>query len=54
MAKAQPQRYRPQNVRILSLLRKQLRRAPATPNSILAESGSQLTAESGAVLRTEQ
>jgi len=54
MAKAPIQRFRPQNLRILSLLRKQAKRVKASPNSILAENGNQLTAESGAILRTEQ
>jgi hypothetical protein len=54
MAKAPIQRFRPQNLRILSLLRKQAKRVKASPNSILAENGYQLTAESGAILRTEQ
>jgi hypothetical protein len=54
MAKAPIQRFRPQNLRILSLLRKQAKRVKPSPNSILAENGHQLTAESGAILRTEQ
>lgn len=49
-----PRRGPPRNNRILSLLRKQLRRKPATPNTILAENGDQLKAESGSFLRTEQ
>ena len=54
MAKAPIQRWKVRDNRILSLLRKQLRRKPASPNSILAESGVQLLAETGAVIRTEQ
>jgi hypothetical protein len=52
-----PRRSPPRNNRILSLLRKQLRRgpaAPATPNTILTEAGNQLQAENGHFLRTEQ
>jgi hypothetical protein len=37
----------------LSLLRKQLRRTPPSPNTILAENGNQLQAENGNFLRTE-
>ncbi len=48
-----PRRSPPRNLRILSLLRKQLRRAPASPNTILAENGHQLQAENGHFLRTE-
>jgi hypothetical protein len=55
MPRVPPPRRGPiRNLRILSLLRKQLKRTPASPNSILAENGNQLTAESGAILRTEQ
>jgi hypothetical protein len=46
--------YRVRNLRILSLPRKKLRRTKPSPNTILAESGDQLRAESGAYLRTEQ
>jgi hypothetical protein len=52
-----PRRSPPRNNRILSLLRKQLRRGPAvpaTPNTILTEAGNQLQAENGNFLRTEQ
>lgn len=49
-----PRRSPPRNNRILSLLRKQLRRKPPTPNTILAENGDQLQAENGNFLRTEQ
>jgi hypothetical protein len=48
-----PRRSPPRNLRILSLLRKQLRRAPASPNTVLAENGHQLQAENGHFLRTE-
>jgi len=48
-----PRRQPPRNLRILSLLRKQLRRAPASPDTILAENGYQLQAENGHFLRTE-
>lgn len=54
MAKAPIQRRVIRNARIISLRRAALRRKPATPNSILAENGNQLLAESGAHLRTEQ
>jgi hypothetical protein len=59
MAKSGAQRAagRIRNERILSLPRRKLKRAPSTPstpNTILAESGDQLRAESGAYLRTEQ
>lgn len=56
MAKAGPQRAAGpiRNERILSLPRRKLRRTPPTPNTILAENGNQLRAESGAYLRTEQ
>jgi hypothetical protein len=52
-----PRRSPPRNNRILSLLRKQLRRGPAvpaSPNTILTEAGNQLQAENGNFLRTEQ
>jgi hypothetical protein len=49
-----PRRGPIRNNRILSLLRKQLRRRPASPNTILAENGNQLQAENGHFLRTEQ
>jgi hypothetical protein len=49
-----PRRSPPRNNRILSLLRKQLRRKPASPNTILTEAGNQLQAENGNFLRTEQ
>lgn len=51
-----PRRQPPRNLRILSLLRKQLRRTPPelSPNTILAENGNQLQAENGHFLRTEQ
>ena len=48
-----PRRQPPRNLRILSLLRKQLRRTPASPNTILSENGNQLQAENGHFLRTE-
>jgi hypothetical protein len=48
-----PRRGPPRNLRILSLLRKQLRKAPASPNTILAENGYQLQAENGNCIRTE-
>jgi hypothetical protein len=47
-------RYRPRNLRILSLMRKRLRRRPASPATILTEAGDQLKAENGNYLRTEQ
>jgi len=46
--------FRPRNLRIISLLRRRLRRRPATPNTILTEAGDQLRTEAGAYLRTEQ
>jgi hypothetical protein len=52
-----PRRSPPRNNRIISLLRKQLRRGPAvpaSPNTILTEAGNQLQAENGNFLRTEQ
>lgn len=49
-----PRRSPPRNNRIISLLRKQLRKKPPSPNTILAESGDQLQAENGNFLRTEQ
>jgi hypothetical protein len=53
MAKAPIQRFRPQNNRILSLLRRQLRRPfDANPNTLLAENGKQLTTESGTYIQT--
>lgn len=59
MAKATVPRYlgRVRNERILSLPRRKLKRGPTTPpspNTILAENGNQLQAESGHFLRTEQ
>ena len=61
MAKAIIPRYiRPGSIRqerLISFPAKKLRRQPAgdqSPNTILAESGDQLRAESGAYLRTEQ
>jgi len=55
MAKlAKPRRSPPRNNRILSLLVKQIKRRPPSPNTILTESGDQLQAESGHFLRTEQ
>lgn len=48
-----PRRQPPRNHRFLSLLRKQLRRTPPSPNTILAENGNQLQAENGHFLRTE-
>ena len=46
--------YRVRNLRILSLPRKKLKRRPATPNTILTESGQQLRTESNETIRTEQ
>ena len=48
--------YRPRNLRILSLLRKQLRRKKPdnSPNTILTEAGDQLRTEAGVYLRMEQ
>lgn len=48
-----PRRQPPRNHRFLSLLKKQIKRTPASPNTILAENGHQLQAENGHFLRTE-
>jgi hypothetical protein len=54
MPRVPPPRRGPiRNLRILSLLRKQLRRTPPSPNTILVENGNQLQAENGNFLRTE-
>lgn len=60
MAKSVPRYLRPGSIRrerIVNFPRKLLKRGPTgdqSPNTILAENGNQLQAESGSFLRTEQ